>query len=172
MRPIWRPMTSADLDAVAAIAEVVHPAYPESPEVPAERLRLYPPGCRIAARGEAVLGYAVAHPGRLGRPPPLDRLLGSLPNAPDCLYLHDIALLPAARRFRLAAALIDDLADLARSAGLPVLALTAVNRSVEYWKRRGFAPFPTDDILREKLASYGDDALYMTRKDARERKAS
>ena len=81
-------------------------------------------------------------------------------------------MLPAARRFRLAAALVDDLADLARSAGLPVLALTAVNRSVEYWKQRGFAPFPADNILREKLASYGDDALYMTRKDTKARKTS
>ena len=44
----WRPMRAANLAAVERIAEIVHPAYPESEEVPAERLTLFPAGCLIA----------------------------------------------------------------------------------------------------------------------------
>ena len=73
----WRVMTAGDLPLVERIAEVVHPDYPESGDVPAERLSLFPAGCLIAENGQGdVLGYAVSHPGRLGRPPALDSLLG------------------------------------------------------------------------------------------------
>ena len=117
----WRPMMAADLAAVERIAEIVHPAYPESEEVPAERLALFPAGCLIAegALGE-VLGYAVSHPGRLGRPPALDSRLGELPSDADCLYLHDVALLPEARGLGLGELLVDLLRALGIRSGFKV----------------------------------------------------
>ncbi|MBC7135627.1 GNAT family N-acetyltransferase [Oceanibaculum nanhaiense] len=160
---LWRPMTPADLPAVQDVAEIVHPLYPESPAVAAERLALYPAGCLVAERDGRLLGYAVSHPGLLGRPPALDVLLGSLPEAPDCLYLHDIALLPQAHGLGLGSALVAHLLRLAKAAGFPVLALTAVNNSAGYWQRRGFAPYQGDAALAAKLASYGEDALYLVR---------
>lgn len=160
---LWRPMIPADLPAVEAAGEIVHPLYPESPEVPAERLALYPAGCLVAERDGQLLGYAVSHPALLGRPPALDSLLGRLPERPDCLYLHDIALLPAARGLGLGAALVARLLRLAKAQGLPLLALTAVNNSAGYWQRQGFVPHEADAVLAAKLASYGEDALYLVR---------
>ena len=155
-------MMAADLTFVERIAEIVHPAYPESEEVPAERLALFPAGCLIAegTPGE-VLGYAVSHPGRLGRPPALDSRLGELPSGADCLYLHDVALLPEARGLGLGESLVDLLRALGVRSGLKVLALTAVNRSTSYWRSRGFSDYSGDGVLAAKLASYGDDAVYM-----------
>jgi GNAT superfamily N-acetyltransferase len=155
-------MTAADLESVGRIADVVHPLYPESEEVPAERLSLFPAGCLIArdARGE-VLGYAVSHPGRLGRPPALDSRLGQIPADADCLYLHDVALLPEARGLGLGLSLMDLLRALAARSGLKVLALTAVNRSTSYWRSRGFSDYSGDEVLAAKLSSYGEDAVYM-----------
>jgi GNAT superfamily N-acetyltransferase len=162
MRALWRQMTVADLPLVERIAEIVHPAYPESAEVPTERLALFPAGCLVAEDGAgAALGYAVSHPSRLGRPPALDSRLGGLPRDADCLYLHDVALLPEARGLGLGEALIVLLRDLARRQGLPMLALTAVNHSAPYWSRRGFKRYPGDAVLAAKLASYGEDAAYM-----------
>ena len=155
-------MAEADLGAVDAIAEIVHPGYPEPPEVPAERLALFPEGCLLAEAGEGrAIGYAVSHPGLLGRPPALASLLGRLPERADCLYLHDVALLPAARGTGLGGDLVARLHGLARRRGFRYLALTAVNGSVPYWRRHGFSPFAGDEVLAAKLASYGGDAAYM-----------
>jgi GNAT superfamily N-acetyltransferase len=155
-------MIAADLTFVERIAGIVHPAYPESEEVPAERLALFPAGCLIAEGALAeVLGYVVSHPGRLGRPPALDSRLGELPSDADCLYLHDVALLPEARGLGLGESLVDLLRALGIRSGFKVLALTAVNRSTSYWRHRGFSDYSGDGILAAKLASYGDGAVYM-----------
>src|SRR5690349_24772281 len=93
----WRPMTPADLPQVERIAAIVHPSYPESEDVPVERLALFPAGCFFAQDGGgSPLGYAVSLPGRLGRPPALDSLLGELAGDADRPSLHGVALLSAA----------------------------------------------------------------------------
>jgi GNAT superfamily N-acetyltransferase len=155
-------MTADDLPVIERIAEIVHPDYPESGEVPAERLALFPAGCLIAESAEGtVLGYAVSHPGLLGRPPALDSLLGRISPDADCLYLHDVALLPGARGLGFGESLVDLLRALGSRSGVRVLALTAVNRSTPYWRRRGFSDYSGDRMLAAKLASYGGDAVYM-----------
>jgi GNAT superfamily N-acetyltransferase len=157
----WRRLADADLAAVAAIGAVVHAAYPERPEVAAERLRLFPAGCRAATDAAgAVLGYALAHPWRLGAPPALDTLLGRLPEPADCLYLHDVALVPSARGAGLGAALVPLLRRVAAAHGLARLALVAVHGSAPWWARFGFAPSPSGEHSAG-LASYGATAAYL-----------
>ncbi|MDF1586785.1 GNAT family N-acetyltransferase [Marinimicrococcus flavescens] len=163
MKARWRAMRTEDLAAVEQIALIVHPDYPEDIAIPRERLALFPQGCRVARdEAGAIIGYAVAHPGLLGAPPPLDSLLGALPAAPDCLYLHDVALLPAARGAGLGAALVAELHEVAAGHRLPLLALVAVGNAAPYWQRQGFALRHPEPALAAKLASYGDGAAYMT----------
>lgn len=154
-------MIAADLPAVGRIADLVHQAYPESDAVAAERLALFPEGCLVL--GEIPIGYLVSHPGLLGRPPPLDCLLGRLPEGPDCLYLHDIALLPEARGRDAGAAALDILLEVARRHRLGHMALTAVHGTPPYWRGLGFRTFEGDDRLVAKLASYDQQAAYMVR---------
>ncbi|HLN26063.1 MAG TPA: GNAT family N-acetyltransferase [Patescibacteria group bacterium] len=156
MTAAWRALAPGDLAAVARIAAQVHPNYPERPEIFAERLALFPAGCflLVDAQGQAC-GYALSHPGTLGAPPPLDSLLGALPAAADCLYLHDIALLPAARGAGAPAALLTLLRPLARSLALPRLALVAVNGSADYWRGHGFAEVDAG------VGSYGEGCVYL-----------
>ncbi|MCA8930138.1 MAG: GNAT family N-acetyltransferase [Alphaproteobacteria bacterium] len=157
-------MEPADLPAVERIGGIVHPLFPERPEVPAERLGLFPGGCLVAASSMGPMGYAVAHPWVTGAPPALDVLLGSLPPQADCLYLHDVALLPQLRGSGLGAQLVGMLVALAGTRGLARLALTAVGGSAGYWQRHGFAAWEAGDAaLAGKLASYGGDAVYMVR---------
>lgn len=159
-------MRPADLAAVAVLADQVHIEHPEAPAVFAERLRLFPAGCFTLADGPAMMGYALAHPGRLGEPPPLDTLLGSLPEAADCLYLHDIALAPAATRQGYGADLVARLIELSAEYGFASVALVAVRASGPFWRRLGFHPVEVPS-LRAKLASYGNDAAYMSRSVAK-----
>jgi ribosomal protein S18 acetylase RimI-like enzyme len=158
----WRPMRPDDLAAVEAIADRVHEAYPEDPAVFAERLRLWPEGCWIYERGDAPMAYVLSHPGSAFAPPPLNSLLGALPDRPTTYYIHDLALLPETRGQGAGSAVVAHLLDSARHAGCPELSLVAVNGSTGFWARHGFAPVDVP-ALAEKLKSYDEDACYMVR---------
>jgi ribosomal protein S18 acetylase RimI-like enzyme len=154
-------MTAADLIDVQAIAGQVHVAYPERPEVFAERLHLNPGGCFVLTDSEDVAGYAITHPWD-GPPPALDMLLQGLPPVPRTLYIHDIALLPATRGRRAVADLMGQIIDHARQQRLPTLSLTAVGGTAPVWQHMGFRVL-ADPAYAAKLATYGDDAAFMVR---------
>jgi hypothetical protein len=93
-------MSAADLPPVMAVAEKVHPAFPEDREVFAERLRLYAAGCLVFHAGEDIAGYVVSHPWLAMNPPALNSRLGMLPDHAETYYVHDVALLPELRGHR------------------------------------------------------------------------
>jgi GNAT superfamily N-acetyltransferase len=161
-RASWRQMQPADLPAVNALAALIHPGYPEDAAVFAERLRLYPPGCRILERTGTLAAYLVSHPWLDRAPPVLNALLGELPARPTTYYLHDLALLPEVRRSGASVKVVAALAEQARSERLPSLSLVAVNGSSGFWQRQGFEAVE-DQALAVKLRSYGDDASFMIR---------
>lgn len=154
----WRAMRAADLAAVRAIAAAVHPAYPEDDAVFAERLALFPQGCLMLDRG----GYVLAHPWRHAAPPALNTRLGVLPAAPEVLYLHDIALLPAARGQGMARAALGLLEAVAAAQRLGEIALVSVGEAGAFWAAQGFAAAALPE-LADKLASYDARAAYMRR---------
>lgn len=155
-------MTRADLSAVARIAAIVHPAYPEDPAVAAERLALDPAGCFVFDGADGPSAYLLSHRWVDGAPPALDTHLHALPAHPNVWYIHDIALMPETRGQGAARAIVAALDALARSHGLHRLALVAVNNSVPFWQRHGFTD-ATTPALAEKLTTYDGDARYMTR---------
>lgn len=156
---LWRPMRPADLADVVAVADVVHLNYPEDPAVFANRLALFAPGCLMAEENGRTLGYCIAHPGTIGAPPPLDTVLAALPAAADCLYIHDVALLPAARGRHLGVALARLLEEVARAHGFARMALTAVNNSDGFWGALGYEPQPCASLASYGAATYRVKAL-------------
>lgn len=165
---IWKNMTTGDLAHVLAIADVVHTDYPESPSVYEERLALFPQGCWVAVHRDDThalpVGYAITHPGIIGMPPALDKLLGNLSVQADCLYLHDVAILPAGRASGLGSAIVNLAHSVAVRQSLQKMALIAVNQSARYWQRQGFLPYEAvSDTLQQKLTSYSKDAQYLVR---------
>jgi ribosomal protein S18 acetylase RimI-like enzyme len=158
----WRRMTPRDLDAVAAVADRIHPDFPEDRAIFAERLRLFPEGCHVLADGDAVCGYVLSHPWTWGEPPRLNSLLGRLPRRPTTYYLHDIALLPQGQGQRHAGAMVERLAAMAAAMALGNLSLVAVNDSTAFWKKQGFDEHGSTR-LGSHLASYGAGATFMIR---------
>ena len=152
-------MTSDDLDRVQEIAATLHPDYPERRTVFADRLTLFPAGCLMLNTG---LGYAFSHPAAFGFVPPLDTELQSLPSRPEVLYLHDVALLPDARKSGAVEKLLDYLRTLAGKQTLSTLALCAVAGKDGYWRRHGFSPVSLPPDFLPALHSYDAEALYMT----------
>jgi len=162
-RHVWRPLADADANAVAAIAAQIHPSLPERTAVLAEKWRLFPPGCRTLVDGEGgTAGYTLAHPWTLTAPPALDQFLHRLPAAADCLFIHDVALLPEARGRGAAAQVIDHAVAVAVAHRLPALALIAAYGTERLWRRFGFVDVGGADLAL-KIAAYGAEARYLTR---------
>lgn len=159
----WRALTAYDLPAVQGIADAVHVDFYEAGEVLAERQRLYRNGCYLLEIGEKPVGYVLSHPWRYGTLPPLNTLLGRLPEEPDTYYLHDLALLPVARRIGAASQILSALTKHARAEGYPNMTLVAVNGSMPFWERHDFTVVDVPELYG-KLLSYEASARYMVRR--------
>jgi ribosomal protein S18 acetylase RimI-like enzyme len=155
-------MSEADIASVAGIADRVHLDYPEDAAVFAERQRLYPEGCRVLVLGGEVSAYIISHPWCYLEPPSLNTMLGKLPDAPTTYYIHDIALLPAARGSGAASVVIAEVLGHAASTGAANASLVAVGGTEGFWGRYGFRLL-ADPLLDKKLRSYDETARYMVR---------
>ncbi|HWA44002.1 MAG TPA: GNAT family N-acetyltransferase [Hypericibacter adhaerens] len=159
----WRTLTGYDMPAVEKIAATVHPDFPESYDVLAERQRLYHNGTYLLEIGERPAGYVLSHPWVLGTLPALNTLIGELPAGADTYYIHDLALLPVARRIGAASYITEALAKHARAHGFPTMSLVAVNGSQGFWERHEFQ-IADAPHLRDKLKSYEEAAVLMVRR--------
>lgn len=157
---MWTPMQVEDLDAVIALGDAIHLNYPEDPEVARERFSLYPAGCFCFNQRNATLGYIFSHPWMLGDAPPLNSLLGAIPHAADCFYLHDIALAASVKSHGAGTAGVRCVKALAKLRGFQRIAIVAVNKSEAFWSKNAFVVVDAGD-LTPKLRSYDDDARYM-----------
>lgn len=153
-------MTPADIGAVSEIAAQVHPDFFEEDHVFVERQRLAPQGCHVLWIDGAAVGYILSHPWQLGAVPALNTPLGQLPRIPSTFYIHDLALLPAARGSGAAGAIIEKIIGIGEHFG--PLSLVAVNGSVPFWTKFGFM-VQDQPALSEKLKSYDNTARYMVR---------
>lgn len=158
----WRAMAASDIPSVAAISDAVHGDLTESAGVFAERLALYSAGCFLLDRDGEAAGYLVSHPWPRRSPVPLDVLIGAIPGDADSYYLHDLALLPAARGSGAGVAVIRQALAHAAHAGFREASLVAVNGADSFWAGQGFAPVD-DAALARKLASYGEGTVFMER---------
>ena len=161
--PNWRAATAADLKIINRIADEIHVNLPEQTEVLAEKFNLYPEGCFVLIHNGDVVGYGFSHPWLLYSIPALDRFLGGLPPSPECLFVHDVVVLPQGRGHGAAGVLVELIANLARQRRIALLALVSVYNTHPLWARCGFE-IVSDPTLNDKLKSYGDTARYMVRK--------
>lgn len=134
----WRPMRADDLPVVVAISDIVHGDFTEPLETFADRLAHYPAGCAILERDGEALGYLISHPWpRDAAPPKLGVRMEAIP-ASDSYYLHDIALLPAARGTGAGATATAFVVHQAKVEGCRDVRLVAIQGADSYWHRQGF----------------------------------
>ena len=156
----WQPLLRSDLASVTELASGAHPGLPERREVFAEKIGLFPAGClKLVSRGK-IAGYGISHPWRLNSIPPLDEFLGTVPEDPQCLYIHDVVVLPEARGNGAAGYYIACLKELAEEMKVPALALVSVYGTGALWSRFGFRAVQNEPPLPE-VSSYGPTARYM-----------
>ena len=157
-----RTMEEADLPAMLEIqAACYKELVPESEESLRAKRRASPATCVVACSGDRVVGYLISLPWERSKPPALDTRTCRLPLAPDCLYLHDLAVMPGARKSGAGRALVDAFLAQMRASGLGRASLIAVQSSESYWKRYGFHVVEPSEPLKVKLSTYGMSAVYM-----------
>ena len=157
---MWTPLLESDIDQVDKIAKQIHPTLPERPEVFAEKRRLFPRGCDKLMFDGHMAGYGISHAWELFSIPPLNDFLRVLPERPDCIYIHDVAVLPTARGRNAAGQFVSQISAVARAMQIPHLACVSVYGTDVLWSRFGFRVV-TSEKTTPKLVSYGESAKYM-----------
>lgn len=154
----WRPAIADDAPHIATLARAELGDYGEAAALYAERIALAPDGCWVLVdEADTVIGHCISHPWIRRTPPAMHILLGSLPPNPDCWYLHDVVVAPAARGTKAVERLLPILSQVAITHDIATLALIAVGGADAYWSRQGF-------VATEGAATgFGADAVYMER---------
>ena len=160
----YRLISQADLPAVVALQDCCYSdALYESPTLLSQRLQAAADSCWLAesSAGE-LLAYLFSYPSINGYVTPLASAFAPAA-APELLYLHDMAVNPAARGLGLASRLLAKAKQHALSLGLTKLALVAVQGSVPYWQRHGFAVVNelSDSAITALVSYHGEQACYM-----------
>lgn len=140
----WRPMRVEDIPAVTEIADIVHGEYTEPATVYAERQSLYPDGCQTFILDGRIAGFLISHPWHRGAVPKIGAMLCALPIEADIYYLHDIALLNAARGSGVGSRATAYVHAQARRAGCSEIHLVAVHGADRFWRAQGFDYIETD----------------------------
>lgn len=164
----WCELSVKDIKSLARVADKIHPDLPESDSVFAERVELFPEGCLglwwEKGKGNELCGYVISHPIRRLQPPALNSLLGNIASDADQYYIHDLAILPKLRARGLAQECINNkLFAIAKR--YPTTCLISVYGTEPFWSRFGIVLVQIDDVLGGKLLDYGDDAIYLERKN-------
>lgn len=163
-----RPLRAIEVPAVLSLqAQCYEAQFLESARAFEAKLAAAEPhqSSWIAVRGDEALAYVVALPVCSQTLPALDAPSVTLPEQPELLYLHDLAVAPAGRSLGLGRRLAEQVEQSARAMGLERIGLVAVQGSQAYWQRQGFAEVePLPEALAAKLASFGEGASWMERR--------
>ena len=114
------------------------------------KMEIFPNGCIGAFLDGELVGYAFFHPWISNRPVPLNDTTYLIPGNSNCMYIHDVAVLPDRRDQKCAAKLFQQVVETGQKLSLHNFALVAVQQSESYWKRWGF--------VENKKMTYGESA--------------
>ena len=156
----WQPLEKQNIESLNKIADQIHTNVPERPEVFAEKMRLFPVGCRGLIFENRLVGYGISHLWNLNDIPSLNEFLKQLPENPNCIYIHDVVVIPEMRGHRVTDKYMDYIKELAVKMSINSLALVSLYGTDTFWSRFGFKIYSNDE-LKSKLASYGETAKYM-----------
>jgi len=147
-------------------AQCYGPALIESAAAFEAKLRVAEPlqTCWLAEQDGRALAYVLSLPVCENSFPALDATEFRPSPQPRLLYLHDLAVVPAGRALGLGGRLLERVLQRAQDLALPEVGLVAVQDSLAWWRRRGFAEVhPPPPGIAAKLASFGPRARYLSR---------
>jgi GNAT superfamily N-acetyltransferase len=136
---ILRGLTSSDLDAVVSIEKATYPeVLLEGKEEFAEKLTAFNEGALGFFDDGVLVAYMFCHPWTIGKIFELGSGLPKIPENPNCMYIHDLAVDRSHRGKGLAPILLNEAHQIAKSHRLEYSALVAVLGSVKFWEHQGY----------------------------------
>ena len=148
------------MDDVDRMASVIHASLAERKDVLAEKVRLFPAGCKALFLADRICGYGIAHPWTLFDVPRLDAFLWRIPDDADCIHIHDVAILPEGRGSGASGRYVEIIRAAAIASGIRKLACVSVYGTQTLWARHGFRE-ETSAAVSARLRAYGPTARYM-----------
>ena len=161
--PILMPFAPRHLPEALRLQSQVYPAFLVEPEDAfASRCATAAPYCLAAEVDGTLVAYLLAHGWPREAPAPVGAVLDPEIRG-DALFLHDLAVSPAARGTGIGRALVDHAFALASRDGLRWAELIAIEGAAPFWSGLGFAPGSPSPELAAKVAGYGPLAQWMAR---------
>lgn len=138
-------------------AEVYVDIEPESVETLRSKWHNSPQCCFLSTTEQGVCAYLLAHAWHSNSPP---KLYVPAPVAPlgDVLFIHDLAVSNRAAGMGVGKQMVKHLLENAKARGFRGALLVAVQNSVPFWQKFGFAQVS----VPAASASYGADAQVMS----------
>lgn len=160
----YRLLSPADIGEICRLQEVCYSAdFHESPRSLLAKVLAAPQSCFLACREGRAVAYILALPWKAGEPIALDSACCSIPQAADCMYIHDMAVGPSARGGGAGRQLLERVHAVAERLSLRRHCLVAVQGAASFWERHGFRRQEAGSGIDSCLARYGPDAVYMER---------
>ncbi len=160
-----RPLLTSDLTDLFEVQLACYGAHFVEDAQVFERRLASPANCSLALELDGrVLAYLAAYRTSLGKVTPLhgDFATG---DAPNTLYLHDLAVHPRLKGQGAAGALLRSACDQALRQGLIHSSLVSVQDSATFWRAMGYVARTLDDPLQQALLEgYGAGAVYMEKR--------
>lgn len=160
-----RPMLGSDLARVMEIQALCYLGLPpESLSCYQAKLKASAKTCFVAELEQEIVAYLIALPWHESSPPMFNEQTCELPSVPSSLYLHDLAVIPQARKHRVGAQLVDCFFELASNSRFEQACLVAVDGAHTYWQRFDFTAVQAGPQAEKALATYGDQAMFMKKR--------
>jgi len=157
--------TQADLGDVMRLQKAVYAQqFGEEQESFSSKIAASPETCFIIRDGVDLSAYLITLPCTIDTLPILNAASFAVPENADIFYIHDLAVSPNAAGKGYGTTLVKHALGVASELGLNTACLVAVQNSSGFWAKFGFnAAESLESAIRNKLALYGEGAVFMTR---------
>lgn len=154
-------LAESDVSEILNVQSLCFPSVePESAKSFSNKIKQSPDTCWGIFKQNKLKAYLIALPWVAGSPLNLNQEDVTCAN-PNCLYLHDLAVLKEMQGSGAAQTLLSCFFEALRSSSFRRAALVAIQGSKPYWQRHGFQTQATSKAVNDKLDSYGTEAFYM-----------
>ncbi len=153
-----RNLLHTDVPEIQRIEKEAYRELHESPEVNRNKIELCPEGAFGCFEGEKLCGYVFCFPWKGDEVFPLNKTLSRLPDNPDTLYIHDLAISVFARGRGVSKLLMKEVFSFAEQKNFKRFSLVSVQNSQKFWEGFGFKTVETLEYFQ------GMPAVRMERK--------